>query len=106
MPTPVIALYRPLPGKETALLNLVQMHHGVLMEQGLATSMHPIVLRSKDGTLLEIFEWQDEQAVEAAHKNQAVLALWDAFGKACEFRTLKDLAEADQPFPHFEKLDL
>ncbi len=102
MPTPVIALYKPLPGKEAALKSLLQMHHDVLLEEGLATNMHPYVVRSSDGTFLEIFEWRDEEAVKAAHSNPAVLALWDAFGKACEFRKLSDLPEANDVFPHFE----
>ncbi|HPF15433.1 MAG: hypothetical protein H6830_10455 [Planctomycetes bacterium] len=105
MPEPVIALYRPHPGKEEALLNLVRMHHGVLLDEGLATDEHPQVLKSQNGTLLEIFEWKDAEAVQAAHSNPAVLALWDAFSAVCDFVPLSSLPEAERPFPHFERVD-
>lgn len=102
MSSPVIALYRPRPGQMDALHQLVQKHYGVLQSEGLVTDRQPYVLRSQDGTLLEIFEWKSEAAVEAAHHNPAVQALWEAFATVCEFTSLGALPEAGAPFPHFE----
>ena len=102
----VIASYRPKPGQAEALLGLVREHVPILREQQLATAREPLVLRAKDGTLLEIFEWVSPAAVEAAHGNQAVLALWERFGAACEFVSLASLPEAQAVFAHFEPVEL
>jgi hypothetical protein len=101
----VIAAYQPKPGKEADLLRLLREHLPILWKQGLATERKPLVMKAADGTFLEVFEWQSEAAVEAAHANPVVLAMWDRFQQACEFRKLGDLAEAQEMFPHFEPLE-
>ncbi len=52
--------------------------------------------------IVEIFEWKSPEAVEAAHKNAAVLALWNRFSACSTFATLAELPGAATPFPHFE----
>lgn len=99
----VIALYRPKPGSEAALQELVETHVPRLRELGLATDRPVQLLRAGDGTLLEIFDWRDAAAVETAHSHPEVMKLWEAFGAVCEYATLGSLAESGQPFPHFER---
>ena len=106
MSQPVIALYRPFEGQEQALLQLVREHHGILMGEGLVSDRTPYVLKSTDGTLLEIFEWKDASAIEAAHHNPDVAALWERFGKVAEYTSLKDLPEAQGIFPGFTHVDI
>ncbi len=106
MVKPVIALYKPRAGCESQLLELVRAHHGVLAKQGLVSERAPYVLRSADGTLLEIFEWKDAAAIDAAHTNPAVAELWQRFGELAEYCPLKSLPEAEGIFPGFEWVDL
>ena len=106
MAQPVIALYKPRGGCGKELLELVRIHHGVLAEQGLVSQRAPYVLRGSDGTLLEIFEWKDAAAIEAAHSNAAVADLWKRFGEVAEYIPLKDLPEAQAIFAGFEHVDL
>lgn len=102
----VIAAYRPRPGKENRLLDVVREHLPVLRREGLVTDNPPLVLRAGDGTILEIFEWKSQAAVDAAHGNPNVQALWGRFAEVSEYTTLESLAEAKQPFPHFERVEL
>jgi quinol monooxygenase YgiN len=102
----VIAIYVPRPGQEEALLALVREHVPVLRERGLVTDFEPIVLRAPDGALLEIFEWRSKEAVEAAHDDPAVGALWKRFDELSTFGTLGKLPGAGGPFPHFERVEL
>ena len=104
MPHTVIAQYRPKPGFESALLALVDRHVPRLRELELATEAPVVLLRAADGTLLEIFDWRDEAAVETAHVHPEVQSLWEEFGTLCDFTTLASLQEAGRPFPHFERL--
>ncbi len=100
----VIALYRSKPGREADLARLVAEHVPALRSFGLATETPVQLLRASDGTLLEIFDWRDAAAVEQAHEDPRVLALWSRFEEVCEFVTLGGLPEASGPFPHFERL--
>jgi len=102
MPEYTIAAYRPKPGQEAALLACVRDHHPILRKEGLVTGRGVTVLRAPDGVIVEIFEWKSRKAVEAAHKNPAVLVLWERFSACSDFATLAELPGATKPFPHFE----
>jgi hypothetical protein len=52
-----VACYKPRPGCEEALLELVRNHLLPLRAQGLVTERTPIVMRTANGTIVEIFEW-------------------------------------------------
>ena len=102
----VIALFRPKPGMNADLMACMHDHLPVLRAQGLATSRPTTVLRAADGTVLEIFEWESQAAIDAAHTNPAVLALWQRYAACCDYVTLNDLAEASTMFPGFARVEV
>lgn len=99
-----ISSYRPLPGQEAAFTALLREHGPALKAAGLITDFPLVTGRAADGTILEIFEWKNEAAMEAAHDHPGVLAVWGRFEGLCEFRTLRDLSETARPFANFEML--
>ena len=101
----VIAAYRPKPGHEDALLRELRDHLPVLRREGLVTDRPPYLMRAKDGTILEIFEWVSTEAVERAHGNPAVLEMWARFEAVCEYVAPADVEEARGPFSEFTALD-
>lgn len=103
-PRPVIACYRPKPGQDAALMALVRSHVPTLQRLGLATDRAPMQMRAADGTCVEIFEWSSAAAIEAAHQHPEVQPMWAAFGAACEYVKLSQLAEAQQLFAEFKPL--
>src|SRR5687768_14227098 len=100
----VIVAYTPKPGQEEALLAVVKKHVDVLKTQSLVTDKPAYVMRAQDGTIVEVFEWRSAEAIEKAHANPAVLALWDEFGRACDYTPLSKLKEASDMFAEFEPL--
>jgi hypothetical protein len=102
----VIAVYRPHAGKENQLLELVREHVPILRGEGLATERLPLVLRAGGGELVEIFEWQSAEAIDQAHTNPAVLAMWERFAAVCDYETLANLLESQQMFSPFELVEL
>lgn len=102
----VIVAYTPKPGKESDLLAVVRDHLDVLRSQGLVTDTRAQVMRAADGTIVEVFEWRSAQAIEQAHSNPAVLALWERFGAACDYTPLAKLPETRQMFAEFDSVDL
>jgi len=100
----VIVAYRPKPGKEKDLLDLVRSRVPTLRKEGLATDRTPIIMRTRDGTIIEVSEWKSQEAIDAAHKNPNVLAMWNKFFEMCDCVPLKTLAEAEEMFAGFEPI--
>lgn len=102
----VIVAYAPKPGKDQALHEAVRKHVPVLRREGLVTERPAYVMKAKDGTIVEIFEWLSPEAIKRAHSNATVQALWAEFGEICDFKTLNTLAEAGDMFAEFEPVVL
>ena len=98
----VIVAYRPRPGGESGLAAAVEKHLRVLREERLVTDQPAYVMRAADGTLVEVFEWRSAEAIEQAHGNPAVQALWAEFASVCDYVPLASLSEAQQMFAEFE----
>jgi quinol monooxygenase YgiN len=98
----VIVAYRAEPGKERELLELVRSRVPTLRKEGLVTDREPIIMRDRDGSIIEVSEWKSREAIDAVHKNPNVLATWNKFFAICDCVPLKTLAEAEQMFAGFE----
>lgn len=99
-----IACYKPRPGREQELLELVRNHLPPLRAEGLVTNRSPIVVRCADGTIVEIFEWDSQEKIQAAHTNPAVLDLWKKFEAVCWYETPANIKEFQNMFSHFEPI--
>jgi quinol monooxygenase YgiN len=98
----VIVVYRPKKGKEEKLLQVINDHMPVLQRQGLITDRKPIVMRAKDKSIIEVFEWKSAEAIEEAHSNPEVLALWERFSEVCDYEIPVNVDEFHNLFSEFE----
>jgi len=96
-----VACYKPRPGREADLLDLVRNHQAPLLAEGLVTNRVPIVMRCANGTIVEVFEWVSQDAIAGAHTNPAVLNLWKKFEAVCWYETPANLPEFQNMFSHF-----
>jgi len=101
----VIVAYRPKPGKENELLELVRNRVPTLRKEDLVTDRVPTIMRARHGTIIEVSEWKSQEAIEAAHKNPNVLAMWNKFFAICDCVPLNTLAEASEMFAGFEPIE-
>jgi hypothetical protein len=101
----VIVGYRPKPGRESDLLALTRDHVPALRRLGLATERPALAMRSKDGVIVEVFEWRDG-AITRAHENPEVQAMWERYGAVCDYVPLNELPEAKDMFAQFEPIEL
>ena len=100
----VIAAYRPKAGCEQQLLDAVGRHASVLRSEGLVSERPAHAMRAADGTVIEVFEWLSTAAIERAHSNPAVQALWAEFGDVCDYVPLASVPEAQHVFSEFDAL--
>lgn len=101
----VIVAYRPKRDKEAELLAVVRERVPALRKEGLVTERAPVIMRAKDGTIIEVSEWKSKEAIEAAHKNPNVLAMWARFFEVCDCVPLNTLAEAEEMFAGFAPIE-
>lgn len=99
-----MALYRPKPGKEMELNEVLKGHITTLREEGLITDRELLTLQAEDGTIIEIAEWKSKEAIDTAHQSPTVMAVWNQIGQLAELTSLSTLAEAQYPFPNFKAL--
>jgi len=101
----VIVAYRPKPGKENELVELVRSRVPTLKKENLVTNRVPTIMRARDGTIIEVSEWKSQEAIDAAHKNPNVLAMWNKFFAVCDCVPLNTLAEAKEMFAGFKPIE-
>jgi quinol monooxygenase YgiN len=98
----VIVAYRPKSGKESETLDLVRSRVPTLHKEALVTERTPMIMRARDGTIIEVSEWKSQEAIDAAHKNPNVLAMWNRFFAVCDCVPLNQLSESAEMFAGFE----
>jgi hypothetical protein len=89
-------------GKESELLELVRNRVTTLLKEGLVTDRRPTIMRTRDCTIIEVSEWKSRDAIDAAHKNPNVLAMWNNFFALCDCVPLNPLSGASEMFAGFE----
>ena len=103
-PAIVFALYKPNPGKDAELLALVQRHYPALRKFELVTARVPVICRSANGTIIEVFEWVDGDAHSRVRRHPEIAAIWEEMAKIGEMPKLGSLPECAETFPHFEPI--
>lgn len=97
----VIVGYKPKPGKNEALKELMKTHLPILQQQGLATDRKSIMMEATDGTIIEVFEWVSLEAIQNAHTNPTVLQMWGEYAEVCDYVPVGTLTEAGNLFSDF-----
>lgn len=105
MPIIVIACYRPKPGMADRLRESTRSHVDRLRAEGLVTERKPIIMEAADGTIVEVFEWASREAIDRAHSNPNVRAMWEEYDEVCEYVPIADLEEAKTLFSEFAPCD-
>ncbi|MEW6730048.1 MAG: hypothetical protein AB1489_01805 [Acidobacteriota bacterium] len=105
-PQIVFALYRPHEGKDEELRKLIAQHVPTLRKLELITDRPAVLVKSKNGTYIEIFEWRTAQSSEQAHHHPEVAKVWEAMDKVADLPALDTLEEIKGRFPHFEPVNL
>jgi hypothetical protein len=100
----VIACYKPKPGKEASLRELMQEHMPILRSQKLVTERESVLMVAGDGTIIEVFEWRSREAIESAHTNPVIQEMWGRYAEVCDYVPVTTVAEAAQLFSEFDPL--
>jgi hypothetical protein len=61
----------------------------------------PMIMKSADGTVVEVFEWISKQAIEDAKQNKDVQEYWAKYKEVCDIMPVSNLIEANTYFSEF-----
>jgi hypothetical protein len=100
-----VAAFRPRAGKEQELLKVVADRLPLLRRLGMCTDRKAILMRSREGLIIQVSEWKDVDAIHRAHETPEVLELWKRFSACCEYVKLESLSESHDDFATFEAID-
>ncbi|HXS08135.1 MAG TPA: hypothetical protein VN723_15190 [Rhizomicrobium sp.] len=100
----VICSYKPRPGHEDEARELMAAHVPLLRKHDLVTDRAVVQGEGKDGTLVEIFEWDSREKSVSAPSIPEIGAHWKAMAAAMEFVPMASLSEAQREFAHFTPL--
>ena len=101
----VIVGYKPKEGKESELEELMKTHLPLLRAEGLVSDRDSIIMRSEDGTIIEVFEWASKEAIESAHSNAKVQEMWQAYSTVCDYIPVSQVSEISTLFSEFTPLN-
>ena len=59
-------------------------------------------MRSRDGVLIQVSEWVDDEAIRRAHETPEVLRMWGEFEACSDYVKLDTLAETHDDFATFD----
>jgi hypothetical protein len=105
-PQIVFALYKPHEGKDAEMRLLLVDHVPTLRRLELITDRPSILVKSRNGTYIEIFEWSSADGSRLAHQHPEIAKIWEAMGKVGDLPLFESIEEIKGRFPHFEPVNL
>jgi len=102
--TMTITTYMPKPDKAEELLQVLRQHVPTLRQLGLATEYPSTLMRSEDGSFVEIFEWESEESSKKALEHPKVQKLRKDIQSLCDFKSLADVPESQNTIAKFKRV--
>jgi hypothetical protein len=99
-----LILYSPRKDREQELVEMLQNNIPVMRKLGLVTDREQIIARTKDGSILQVFEWKSEDSQDQAMAHPVCQEMWLKVGNISEFQKPAVLAEFNEVFSMFETL--
>ena len=100
----VLCCYRPKPGKQAELLEVLRDHVQTLRMLGFAAGHARTLMTAADGTVIEIFQWDSEDASRKAHDHPEVRKIWKRIEDLAACVPIGTVAEAAKPFSPFQSV--
>lgn len=99
-----LIVYKPWKDKSKELIDSLLANIPVMRKLGLVTDREQIVAQSKDGCIIQIFEWREEASEEQAMAHPVVQEMWMKVSKMSEFKKPMDIAEFQEQLSKFDTI--
>ncbi|HET9457480.1 MAG TPA: hypothetical protein VFO78_09075 [Candidatus Limnocylindrales bacterium] len=99
-----LGAYRPRAGDDEVLAHFRE-EVALLRANGHITTRPAPICRSESGEYLVIVEWATPESVDEAHRDPAVLAVWQRKEQLVEYLGPAQLAGSDAPFASYDVVE-
>ena len=93
-----LSAYEPRAGQGDELVRLFREELETLRRRGHVTTRRAPVVRTERGELLVVLEWSSDHAVDDAHADPEVLAVWERKAQLAEYIAPARLTGSEVPF--------
>lgn len=97
-----IIVFKPRKDKDQELIELMLENIPILRKLGLVTYREQIIAKAKDGSIVQIFEWVDEDSYERAQALPLVQEIWMKTSKISDFQKPISIDEFQEPLSMFD----
>jgi len=101
-----IVLYRPRKGKDEDLVKMIKDHFPFLRKEGFITERKTLAMKTKDGSIMVLFEWTSPESIVKAEAHLGVQEIWMQVSKISDFDKPASVKEMQEIFPDFEAIEL
>lgn len=101
-----IVLYRPRKGKDEEVLNMIRDHFPFLRRLGFLTERKVMAMRTREGSIIVVFEWVSAESIAKAEVHERVQEIWMQVSKISDFDKPGTAKELNEVFPDFEPIDI
>lgn len=98
-----IVAYRAKEGKEKRLLSLIRKHAPLLNSLG-GISEASFLMKSLDGSIIEVFEWKSMAAKKKAMKSEELWKLWGEIEDVSTKVKLSSVPETREVLSNFRSI--
>ena len=98
-----IVAYRPREGREKKFLYLIRKHAPLLRSFG-GISDASFLMKSIDGTIIEVFEWKSMAAKKGAMKSEKLWKMWEEIEEVSTKVKLSSIPETREMISNFKSI--
>jgi hypothetical protein len=98
-----IVAYRAKAGKENKLLSIIRKHAPLLRSLG-GISDASFLMKSIDGSIIEVFEWKSMAAKKKAMKSELLWKLWGEIEEVSTKVKLSSVPETKEVISNFKSI--
>lgn len=97
-----LIVYKPREGRTHELVDSLLENIPIMRKMGYVSFREQIVAKSKDGSILQIFEWLEEDSQEQAMADPIVQDMWMRATKISDFQKPVEVSEFHETLSMFE----
>jgi hypothetical protein len=97
-----LIVYKPRQDHTQDLIDSLLQNIPVMRKLGLVTYREQIVAKAKDGSIVQIFEWVEDDSQEQAMAHPVVQEMWINVSKISDFQKPMAVAEFQETLSMFE----
>ena len=99
-----LVVYKPRKDKTQELIDSLLSNIPAMRKLGLVTHREQIIARSKDGFIVQIFEWVKDDSEEQAMAHPLVQEMWMKVSKISDFQRPMTVAEFQEQLAKFDTI--